>query len=349
MSRWLKVTLAVLAGIVVLLVLNAITVSNETKDAEVTTDGAELVDTSTGTLQVLDEGDPQSPPIVLIHGYAGSMRWYDQLAGLLGRDHRVIRIDLLGHGGSEKPDAGYAITDQASALAEALASLGVTHATVVGHSLGATVATALAEQSPELGSKVVNIDQAPSDDYENDLGFGADLAYVPVIGQALNRSLDVVPTSTVRGQFDVVFADGFNSARGFEDPDQIVEDVSAMTYSAFVDTVDAEGDFTDERPLDERLGSLEIPVLVIFGSEDQLYDAAVSIEPYEDIPGVRTEVIAGAGHSPNVEAPDQIAPLISAFALEPAPGEGKRDGGKKDGAKKSGGGDKGDRKRERAN
>ena len=352
MSRWLKVTLAVIAGIVVLLILNAISVSNETKDAEQITDGAELVDTSGGTLQVLDGGNPQGSPIVLIHGYAGSMRWYDELAELLGTDHRVVRLDLLGHGGSEKPSAGYAIGEQASAIAEALASLGVTDATVVGHSLGATVATALAEQSPDLAARVVVVDEAVNDDDdENDIGFTADLAYLPVIGQAMDRALDVVPTSLVRDQFDVAFADGFNIASGFEDPDQVVEDLSAMTYTAFTDSEDAEQDYTDTRPLDERLSTLELPVLVIFGAEDEVYDAETSIEPYAAIPGARTEVLEGVGHSPNVEAPEEIAPLISAFALAPPPGSEDGDGdGKskqKGGKKDDGGGKKGGGKRER--
>ena len=336
MSRWLKVTLAVIAGIVVLLVLNAIAVSNETKDAEQITDGAELIDTSAGTLQVLDEGNPQGPPIVLIHGYAASMRWYDELAELLGTDHRVIRADLLGHGGSEKPSAGYAIGDQASALAEALASLGVTNATVVGHSLGATVATALAEQSPELAAKVVVVDEARNDDAENDFGLTTDLGYVPVIGQAMSRLLDVVPTSLVRDQFDIAFADDFNTASGFEDPDQVVEDLSAMTYTAFTDSSDAEQEYTDDVPLDERLGALEIPLLVIFGAEDEIYDAESSIAAYDDVAGARTELLEGVGHSPNVEAPEEIAPLISAFALEPPPGskDGGGDGAEKKKAKK---------------
>jgi len=342
-TRWLKVTLAVLVGLVVLLVLNAVAVSNETKDAERTVEAAELVETAAGTLQVLDEGDQQAQPIVLIHGYAASMRWYDELAELLGQDHRVVRVDLLGHGGSEKPSAGYEIGEQANAVAEALASLGVTDATVVGHSLGATVATALAEQSPEVAAKVVVLDEARNDDEENDLGFTASLGYVPVIGQAMSRALDVVPTSVVRDQFDVAFADDFNTASGFEDPDQVVEDLSAMTYTAFTDSEDAEQEYTDTRALDDRLSALEIPVLVIFGAEDEIYDAESSIAPYDDIAGASTEVLEGVGHSPNVEAPEEIAPLISAFALQPPPGDddaGKRRSkkrdktdGKRDGAK----------------
>jgi pimeloyl-ACP methyl ester carboxylesterase len=351
--RWLKITLAVLAGIVVLLVLNAIAVSNETRDAERNIEGAELIDTSSGTIQVVDGGNPDGSPIVLIHGYTGSLRWYDELAGLLGMKHRVIRVDLLGHGGSDKPSTGYDIENQARAVAEALAELEVTGATVVGHSMGATVATALAEQSPELAVKVVNVDQAIDDSYE-DLSFTAQFGYVPVIGQAMTRLIDVVPDSAVRDQFQQAFAPEFNIASGFENPDQVVEDLNEMTYTAFVDTSDAEADYTGARPLDDRLSALEIPLLVVFGIEDQIYDADEAIEPYEDIPGVQVELLEGSGHSPNVEVPEQLAPLIDAFAdaplaaAEPAPPpkKKKKSDGKKSDKKKQGKGDgkKGDGK-----
>lgn len=60
---------------------------------------------------------------------------------------------------------------------------------------------------------------------------------------------------------------------------------------------------------------------MIFGAEDQIYDAAAAIEPYEDVPGVQVELIEGVGHSANVEVPEQIAPLIAAFAATPTPAE----------------------------
>lgn len=318
MSRWLKVSLGVLAGLVVLLLLNAIVVSNTTEDAELRDDGARLSETANGTLQVLDEGNPGGTPIVLVHCYTCSMNWWDDLAPLLAEDHRVIRVDLLGHGGSEKPGAGYSIEDQASAVAEALAQLGVTGATVVGHSLGGTVATALAVQSPQLASKVVIIDQAPDDSFE-DLSLSERAGHWPLIGPAISRLARISPDSVIRSQYDEAFAPDFSVSAGFEDPDQVVDDLREMTYTAFDQASDAEGDYTDEEPLDERLAGAGTPLLVIFGSEDQIYDADEALARYEAVPGVQTEVIEGAGHSPNVETPDQLAPLILALAAPPPP------------------------------
>jgi pimeloyl-ACP methyl ester carboxylesterase len=320
MSRWLKILLGVLAGIIVLLVLNAIAVSQQTEDAEVNVDGAELVETSYGALQVLDEGDPQGSPIVLIHCYTCSMNWWGQLAPMLETGHRVIRIDLLGHGGSEKPGAGYEIEKQANAIAEALNELGVSGATVVGHSLGGTVATALAEQSPQLATKVVIVDQAPDSSFD-DQSLTQKLAYVPVIGQAMERLVEIAPSSEIQDQYEDVFAPGFNIASGFENPDEVVDDLRAMTYTAFDESAGAEKDYTDERPLDERLSGLEVSLMVIFGAEDQVYDADEALDRYAEIPGARIELIEGAGHSPDVEKPAEVASLIRAFTEQPSPAE----------------------------
>ena len=317
MPRWAKIVLGVIAGLIVLLLLNAIVVSNATKDAYVRNDGAQLVDTSNGTLQVLDQGNQSGSPIVLIHCYTCSMYWWDDLAPLLGRDHRVIRVDLLGHGGSDKPGAGYSIDDQASAVAEALAKLGVLNATVVGHSLGGSVATALAQQSPRLASKVVIIDQAPGDGFEHE-SLAQRLGYWPIVGQAMERLMQVAPKSLVRDQYGEAFAPGYKISSGFQNPEQPVDDLRAMTYTAFKQTADEEKKFVDEAPLDQRLAATHVPVMVIFGAEDQIYDAQAAVARYQqNVPGVQVHLIPGAGHSPNVERPNEVAPLILSFAKPP--------------------------------
>jgi pimeloyl-ACP methyl ester carboxylesterase len=90
-----------------------------------------------------------------------------------------------------------------------------------------------------------------------------------------------------------------------------------MTYPAFDQVRDASDGYVDEVPLDERLRETGIPLLVIFGAEDQVYEAEAAIEAYGDVPGVQSALIEGAGHSPNVEKPDQVAKLILEFAGAP--------------------------------
>jgi pimeloyl-ACP methyl ester carboxylesterase len=118
---------------------------------------------------------------------------------VLERDHRVIAVELLGHGGSEKPDGGYSIGNQAKLVAQALARLGVRDAELVGHSLGGPVSVALAEQSPRLVDRLVLIDSIPDSSY-GDVGFVGELPFEPLVGQLLWR---IKPDFSIRDGLEV--------------------------------------------------------------------------------------------------------------------------------------------------
>jgi pimeloyl-ACP methyl ester carboxylesterase len=66
--------------------------------------------------------------------------------------------------------------------------------------------------------------------------------------------------------------------------------------------------------LDHRIERTRIPLLAIFGSEDQIYESKEALAAYSKVPGARTVLIPGAGHSPNVEKPGRTAAAILAFA-----------------------------------
>jgi len=289
--RW-KILIGVVVGLFVLLILNSLVVTNETKDAETTVEGAQLIDAFGGELQVTDTGKKDGSPIVLLHCYTCDMQWWDGMLPELEKDHRVIRIDLLGHGGSEKPAEGYTMENQASTVAAVLNQLGISQATVVGHSLGFAVATAMAEKSPGLVARLVNIDEAPDNDH-CDYPFVANLGYWPLIGPATYR---VTPDWAVRDALKVSFAPGYNLAQGFENPDQPVDSYREMTYSSYKKTAGDEDDFVSEKPLDERLAALPapIPLLVIYGVEDQLCDAQEASDAYRDVPGASVSLIEDA-------------------------------------------------------
>jgi pimeloyl-ACP methyl ester carboxylesterase len=310
--RW-KILIAIVVGLALLLAVNTLIVDAETKEARVTVDGGQILSLPGGEVQVTDTVDPASgrgAPIVLIHCFGCSLHWWDRMVPLLSPEHRVIRIDLLGHGGSAKPKTGYSIPDQGRLVAAALDRLGVQGAVVVGHSLGGTVAVSLAEQASQLVDRVVLIDQAPDQSYGS-LDFLTTLATTPVIGEALWR---VRVDSLIEKGYEQAFAPGFDISSGFDNPNQVVDDNRAMTYTSFSDSPDAEESYSDDVPLDARMRAVSVPLMVIFGPEDQIYDAAPALAAYDDVPGARTEMIDGAGHSPNVEKTEQTAKLIEEFA-----------------------------------
>lgn len=306
MGRGWKILIGILIALVVILGVNAVVTDSETKSATVTVPGGQIVHLPGGDLQVLDTGPRSGSPIVLIHCFTCAIDWWDGVLPRLARSHRVVAVDLLGHGGSEKPGSGYSIPNQADLVAEALNNLGVRNATVVGHSLGGGVAVALAEQSPELVDRVVIIDSPPTHQ-SGDLGLLAKLGFAPVIGEAFWR---IKPDIAVRKALEVAFAPGFDV------PDAFVEDVNRMTYSSYSDSHSAFDDFTREESLDSRMKATGKLLLVLMGAEEQIIDepAARLAEYRATVPGARTRLIAGAGHSPNVEKPAQTAALILGFA-----------------------------------
>ncbi len=296
--------IGVIGALAVLLAINTLVVEGETKPATVTTLGGRILRLPGGDMHVLEKGPRRAPPIVLLHCYTCSIAWWQRVIPLLDRDHRVIAVDLRGFGGSEKPLTGYSMEDQASFVAEALKQLDVHRATVVGQSLGGTVGTALTEVPGDYVERLVIIDQAPEERFSKGIGFTAELSTTPVIGPALWQ---VTPDFAIKEGLQVAFAPGF------EVPDEFVDEFNRMTYTAY-DSDGEEGDYMSAEPLDRRIEQAGIPLLAIFGAEDQIYESKQALAAYAKVPDAQTALIPGAGHSPNVERPARTAALILRFA-----------------------------------
>ncbi len=314
MGRGRKILIGVVGVLVALLLLNAYVTGRETSSAEVTVPGGRILQLEIGDLQVVEGGPRDGSPIVLLHCYTCAIDWWDGMRPALEREHRIIAIDLLGFGGSEKPSSPYDMDSQGLLVKEALRLLKVHHATVVGHSLGGTVATDLAELSPpQLVERLVIIDQAPNnDDYEKEgLPLTAKLTFLPVIGPALWR---VTPDSAVKDGLGVAFAPGY------EVPDAFVDDFWRQTYDSYDKSPEAEDSYVSSTPLDKRIRRMGrmrpdgLPLLAIFGADEQLYEPEKALAAYDTVPGSETELIQGAGHSPNVEKPARTAALVLRFA-----------------------------------
>lgn len=317
MGRGWKIALGLALALFALIAVNALVTGKETKQAEVTVPSGKVLDLQGGRVQVVEHGRRADPPIVLVHCFTCAIDWWDAMVPRLRRTHRVIAVDLLGHGGSEKPTTGYSIENQADLVAEALGRLGVEDATVVGHSLGGPVSIALAEQSPRLVGALVTIDSIPDRSY-GDVGFIGELPFKAVIGETLWR---IKPDFTIRDGLQVAFAPGFPV------PDRFVEDVKRMTYSSYDGSHDAFDSYTDAEPLPQRAAATGKPVLAVMGAEEQIADdPQAALDAYRSV-GAETELVAGAGHSPNVERPALTAALVLGFAAQknPAkPGKGRQ-------------------------
>jgi pimeloyl-ACP methyl ester carboxylesterase len=227
------------------------------------------------------------------------MDYWQRLEPLLVRDHRVIAVDLLGHGSSEMADDGYSMEHQADTIAEALDALDAKPVLAVGQSLGGPVSTALAQRHPDKVRGLVIMDSSSQTKYVS-LPLTAKLARMPVIGPALKQ---VAPDSTIHKELSKAFHEGF------EFPDSFVDDVKAMTYTSFAESYEGGRDFTASKQLDDRIAATGLPVTVIFGAEDRIVDPE-SADDYRDIPGAKVVVLPGIGHTPQMEAPARSAALV---------------------------------------
>ena len=124
--------------------------------------GDRFVRTEDGDMHIAEDGKPDAPALLLIQNAAAPLACWDPFVPRLAGVHRVIRVDLLGPGSPASPGDRYDIRAQASRVGAVLDSLGVSQATVVGHSSGCTVATALAEQRPGAVAGLALIDFGPS-------------------------------------------------------------------------------------------------------------------------------------------------------------------------------------------
>ncbi len=97
-------------------------------------------------------------PIVCIHGLTASSMSFIGLANSFAGRHSVLAIDLRGRGNSDKPDAPYGMAQHARDVAAVLRAFGAESYVVVGHSMGAYIATALAAQEPDLVAGLIMLD-----------------------------------------------------------------------------------------------------------------------------------------------------------------------------------------------
>jgi pimeloyl-ACP methyl ester carboxylesterase len=94
-------------------------------------------------------GNGDKPALVLLHGITDSGLCWSPVARALEGDYDIIMVDARGHGRSDAPDAGYATGDHAADVIALLDALALTRPTLMGHSMGASNAAAVAARIPE--------------------------------------------------------------------------------------------------------------------------------------------------------------------------------------------------------
>ena len=243
-------------------------------------------------------------PVIAIHGLTASYLSYIGVADRLRGRRPLFALDLRGRGNSDKPEGPYGMAQHARDVAAAMQTLEFGPCVIVGHSMGAFVATALAAQSPELVKGIIMIDGG----YVPDLPVGVDPS------QMLDATL-ALRIAQLRQTYDSkeVYVNFWRGQPNFPPEewnswteaflDYEVDGAATVQPKALADAVRL--DIAEAFKRDEivaRLKSLRVPVLLL-RAEKGLEPKQPPIYPdsrmgafRECVPGMKEEVISRTTH-----------------------------------------------------
>ena len=249
---------------------------------------------------VRELGSGDEPPLLLIHGLAGSSlsEWY-QVAPLVASGRRVIMIDHRGHGLSARAETRYEIEDVADEVAAVLDQLDIGLIDVVGYSMGGVIAQSLVARNPGRVRRLILVATFATHPARDRL--------VRRLGTVLTRGwerLSGIGTPEVRG--------GYLIARGAVEPqharwvwrENARRDVESGAQATFALLRFDSSDW---------ISKIEVPTLVVIPAHDLLVPPKWQYELAGLIPGARITEVPGAGHELVWTHPDVVAEEVNRF------------------------------------
>jgi len=256
----------------------------------------DLLSVSVGGAEVAyaQQGRLALPPLVMLHGWAASHKFWKYCFSAFAPRWRVVAPDMVGFGISEKPDRDYTLQGLTQWFGAFLDALKLERVTLVAHSMGGTIALLYALEHPERIEKLVVC---------NPLIVGATafstrnrLCMKPGIRRLLFWGTRMGP---IRRWLQKDF-----TAAGGLDPD-LARDVTMGTFqSTFASLTSA-----SKADLRGKLASLAVPTLAI-GTDG---DALVAPDQYAMVPAQKKVCIPATGHIPMIERPEDFNRILNDF------------------------------------
>src|ERR1700728_3502892 len=250
------------------------------------------------------------PELVLLHGGGQNAHTWDTVALALARP--LIAVDLPGHGHSDRrADKDYGPWRNAEAVAAVLAEAAPNAAAVVGMSLGGVTAIRLAASRPDLVRKAVIVDVTPQVHEATrsmsraDRGAVALVSGPPVFDSFAAIAGAAVAASPHRPRSAVERGVRHNAV-------ELPDGRWTWRYDLFGERPASQFDFV---PLWADVSAITVPVMLVRGGDSKFVTDGDVAEFRRRMPGVRTEVVAGAGHAIQSDQPLALAALISDFVF----------------------------------
>jgi pimeloyl-ACP methyl ester carboxylesterase len=257
----------------------------------------------------LDVG--KGKPVILIHGFGGSMWHWEYQYLPLAQTHRVLIPDLIGSGLSDKPEATYSPEQLVKFFLEFMNSLEIEQAILIGNSMGAGLAMAMALDYPDRVDRLVLIsgfpaqveDSVASPQYRKFLHHRPPLWLATIGNRLAGRG------TTERLLKEIVYQPELISApiieRSFQNRQR--GDLLTPLYS-LLDHIDS----WDER-YGQRIANISHHTLLLWGDHDRVFPLDVGKQVKNLLPQAEWHIIPETGHLPQWEQPQVVNPLILSF------------------------------------
>lgn len=237
------------------------------------------------------------PVVVLVHGLGSRKEDWLPVLEPLAQKYRLLVPDQIGFGKSEKPLLDYSVQTYVDFLNEFLRQLKVEKSSLVGESLGGWISALYAEELGDGGhlipiEKLVLVDAA---------GLKQDAA-IP--------NLNPSSLAAMRGVMEAVFYD--TSWLNEDALRKIFTDKLSVHDSYTVRSFLGNPMIANER-LDERLGKIKTPTLVVWGKQDKLIPMALGERYAAGIAGAKLVSFDKCGHVPPIEKTEEFVAAVTAF------------------------------------
>jgi pimeloyl-ACP methyl ester carboxylesterase len=257
-------------------------------------------------------GDAASPPVILLHGYTASLFVWKTAAPLLAdAGLRVIAVDMVGFGYSEKPRSfEYSIQSQARMITRFMDRLGIGKAVIVGSSYGGAVAATMALDDAERVEKLVLVDAVINDDLTSHpiLRLGA----LPFIGEILTPFVSD-SRLFLRHRMHGTLAKANHHLINDERIDGVRRPLLAADgHHSLLATSRAWSANRIER--DARL--IKQRTLIVWGEEDAVIPIKDAYKLRDTVPDSRLVVLKDCGHVPQEERSGLFVEFVSDFCQQ---------------------------------
>jgi 3-oxoadipate enol-lactonase len=238
--------------------------------------------------------DGDTGPVVLLGASLGTdLSLWDDLAADLARDHRVVRFDTRGHGGSPAPEGGYTMDGLVADVLALADELGVDRFAYVGLSLGGAIGQVLALAAPQRLTALVLASTAPV--------FGEPSTWRARAAEVRREGLEPLVEPT----FARWFTDDFRASHP-EDVARVREMFVATPRAGYAGCCEALATYD----VTDRLGRIAVPTRVVAGSEDPGTTPEVGRSMVAAIRDADLVVVDGAAHLANVARPTEFRSAV---------------------------------------